>query len=135
MGGLGFALPAAVGARMAAPERPVAAVLGDGSSLYAIQGLWTAAEYSAGVLFVVLANGRYAIMDRLAELAGTTAAWPPFESVDVATISRGFGCEATVVRTHAELHSVLSEIGAGLATRQSPILVEVVVATDRAFAP
>ncbi len=135
MGGLGFALPAAIGARMAAPDRPVAAVLGDGSSLYAIQGLWSAVEYSAGVLFVVLANGRYAIMDRLAEMAGASAAWPPFESVDVATIARGLGCEAVTVSTYDELHSVLSEIGAGLATRQSPILVQVAVATDRAFAP
>jgi benzoylformate decarboxylase len=135
MGGLGFALPAAIGARMAAVDRPVTAVLGDGSSLYAIQGLWSAAEYSVGVLFIVLVNGRYAIMDRLAELAGASPAWPAFENVDVAAIARGFGCEAVVVETHAELHALLAEIGPGLATRTSPILVEIVVGTDPAFAP
>jgi hypothetical protein len=66
MGGLGFGLPAAIGLRMALPERPVVAVLGDGSSLYAIQGLWSAAHYGIGanpagtlaaVLVVVLLAG------------------------------------------------------------------------------
>ena len=66
MGGLGFALPAAAGLRMGDPSRPVVAVLGDGSSLYAVQALWSAARYACGVLYVVLNNGRYAIMDRLA---------------------------------------------------------------------
>lgn len=70
MGGLGFALPAAIGVRMARPDRPVVAVVGDGSSLYAIQALWTAAHYGVGVLVVVLANGGYAVMDRLAEQHG-----------------------------------------------------------------
>ena len=70
MGGLGFALPAAIGLRMARPDRPVVAIVGDGSSLYSIQALWSAAHYRAGVLFVILANGGYAIMDRLAEQTG-----------------------------------------------------------------
>jgi benzoylformate decarboxylase len=135
MGGLGFALPAAIGARMASPDRPVTAVLGDGSSLYAIQGLWSAVEYSVGVLFIVLVNGRYAIMDRLAELAGSSPAWPAFENVEVASIARGFGCEAAAVETPAQLHALLAEICPGLATRTSPILVTVAVGTDRAFAP
>ncbi|MGH3309945.1 MAG: thiamine pyrophosphate-dependent enzyme, partial [Streptomyces sp.] len=77
MGALGFALPAAIGVRMAAPERPVIAVVGDGSSLYQVQALWTAAHYDVGVVFVVLANGRYAIMDRLADKQGGTTPWPP----------------------------------------------------------
>jgi benzoylformate decarboxylase len=49
MGGLGFALPAAIGLRMARPDRPVVAVVGDGSSLYAIQALW-APHYKVGVV-------------------------------------------------------------------------------------
>ena len=46
MGGLGFALPAAVGPALARPDRPVVAVVGDGSSLYGIQALWSAAHYA-----------------------------------------------------------------------------------------
>ena len=49
MGGLGFGLPAAIGLRMALPGRPVVAIVGDGSSLYAIQSLWSAAHYDAGL--------------------------------------------------------------------------------------
>ena len=45
-------------------------MIGDGSSLYGIQGLWSAAHYRAGVLYVILSNGGYAIMDRLAERTG-----------------------------------------------------------------
>ena len=57
MGMLGFALPAAVGLKLARPEKPVLTVTGDGSSLYQILSLWSAATYEAGVLFVVLVNG------------------------------------------------------------------------------
>ena len=56
--------------RMARPERPVLAIVGDGSSLYAIQALWSAAHYGVGAVFVILANGGYTVMDRLAELQG-----------------------------------------------------------------
>ena len=94
MGGLGFALPAAAGLRMALPDRPVVAVVGDGSALYTIQALWSAAHYGAGVLFVILNNGRYAVMDRLAEMAGGVPPWPAFEAIDVAGMARSLGCEA-----------------------------------------
>ena len=67
MGGLGFALPAATGLRLAQTERPVVAIVGDGGSLYSIQALWSAGAYGAGALFVILKNGGYAVMDRLAE--------------------------------------------------------------------
>ena len=67
---------AAIGVRIAREDRPVLAVVGDGSSLYQITALWTAATYGVGVLFVVLVNGGYAIMDRLAERNGADGPWP-----------------------------------------------------------
>jgi thiamine pyrophosphate-dependent acetolactate synthase large subunit-like protein len=72
---------------MALPDRPVVAVVGDGSSIYGIQALWSAAHYKVGVLFVILSNGGYAIMDRLAERQGGVAPWPSFD-VDVAALAR-----------------------------------------------
>ena len=69
-GGLGFALPGATGLRMALPNRPIVAVVGDGSAIYQIQAVWSAAHYNIGVLFVVLSNGGYAVMDVLAETPG-----------------------------------------------------------------
>lgn len=135
MGGLGFALPAAIGVRMAQPERPVVAVLGDGSSLYSIQGLWSAARYEVGVLFVVLANGRYAIMDRLAERQRGSAPWPDFATVDVAGLARALGCESVTVETHEQLTDCLDEVLPALARRREPLLVEVAVEPDTTFEP
>ena len=63
-----------------ATDRPVLAVVGDGSSLYQIQALWSAATYEVGVLFIVLRNGGYAIMNRLAEHAGSDGPWPAIEA-------------------------------------------------------
>jgi benzoylformate decarboxylase len=134
MGGLGFALPAAIGLRMARPDRPVVAVVGDGSSLYSIQALWSAAQYRAGALFVILSNGGYAIMDRLAERSGGTAPWPGF-TIDVAGLARALGCSARTVGGHAELLEVLDEVVPGLAGRDEPLLLEVAVEADPTFAP
>ncbi|MEU4672302.1 thiamine pyrophosphate-dependent enzyme [Amycolatopsis sp. NPDC023774] len=134
MGGLGFAVPAAIGVRMARPDRPVVAVVGDGSSLYAIQALWSAAHYGAGVLVIVLANGRYAIMDELAARHGERSAapgaapWPAFDEVSVSDLARSLGCPARRVETHEELESVLDEVLPALARAAQPLVLDVAVA-------
>src|SRR5262249_31647054 len=69
-GGLGFAMPAAAGLRMALPDRPVVALVGDGSALYGVHACWSAVHYGAGPLWIVLSNGGYVVMDRLAEKHG-----------------------------------------------------------------
>ncbi len=120
MGMLGFALPAATGLRLAS-DRPVVAVVGDGSSLYQIQALWSAATYGAGVLFIVLRNGGYAIMDRLAEHAGAPGPWPTLDTVDIAAMARAQGCEARRITTHAEL---LAELDDAPWDRSTPLLLE-----------
>lgn len=130
MGGLGFALPAAAGLRMGDPTRPVVALIGDGSSLYAIQGLWSAAHYGCGALFIVLSNGRYAILDRLAAAHGGEPPWPDFPEIDIAGLSAAFGCPAQRVTTHAALLAALDEILPGLAGRSEPLLLEVRVSED-----
>jgi benzoylformate decarboxylase len=136
MGGLGFALPAAIGLRMARPDRPVVAVVGDGSSMYAIQALWSAARYRVGALFVVLANGRYAVMDRLAERqGGGPAPWPALEAIDIAAIARGLGCPAERITAYDALVERLDETVPGLAERAEPLLLEVAVAPGETFAP
>ena len=105
MGMLGFALPAAIGVRMARPDRPVLAVVGDGSSLYQIQALWSAARYGVGVLFVVLANGGYAIMDRLAERNGARRP----VAADRLGRHRRDGARARAARECASTHDELLE--------------------------
>ena len=132
MGGLGFALAGSTGVRMALPERPVVAVVGDGSAVYGIQALWSAAHYRVGVLFVILSNGGYAVMDRLAEQHGGTPPWPGF-AVDVAAVARAFGCPARRITEHGELLATLDEVVPALAGRDEPLLLDVVVEPDPTF--
>jgi benzoylformate decarboxylase len=135
MGGLGFGLPAAVGLRMSLPDRPVIAIVGDGSALYGLQALWSAAHYGVGALFVVLANGRYAIMDRLADKAGGKAPWPAFTEVSMSGLARSLGCEARRIDTPGELTTALDEILPSLPTRETPLLLDVTVTVDPDFQP
>jgi benzoylformate decarboxylase len=134
-GGLGFALPAAAGLRLAVPHRPVCAVIGDGAAIYQIQGLWSAVRYKAGPLYVVLSNGGYAIMDRLAEGAGGAGPWPGFEDLELATIARSFGCDARRIVTYEELVATLDEVVPTLRSRDEPLLLDVVVAPTATFRP
>ena len=126
-GCLGFGLAGSIGLRMGLPDRPVVAVLGDGSTMYAIQALWSAARYEVGVLLVVLANGGYAIMDALARRHGGAAAWPRFDTVDIGGLARALGCPTVRVETHSELIAVFDDALPRLASRREPLLVEAVV--------
>ncbi|MFI9450820.1 benzoylformate decarboxylase [Amycolatopsis sp. NPDC052450] len=133
-GGLGFGLPAAIGLKLGAPRRPVVAVLGDGSSLYGIQGLWSAAHYHIGALFVVLSNGGYAIMDRLAEQSGQgKQPWPSFTEVSISGIAAGLGCPAQRISDYDELAATLAEHLPELAGRTSPLVLDIEVAADPSY--
>jgi thiamine pyrophosphate-dependent acetolactate synthase large subunit-like protein len=127
-GGLGFGISGAIGLRMGLPDRPVVAVLGDGSALFAIQALWSAARYEVGVLMIVMANGGYGVMDAQAKARGGAGPWPAFPGVEIAAIARCFGCAATRVQTHEQLLSALDEALADPAARAQPLLIEVSVA-------
>lgn len=61
-GGIGQGLAGAVGVALARPDRPVLCISGDGSSMYSIQALWTAAHYDLAVVFVILANREYRVL-------------------------------------------------------------------------
>jgi len=135
-GGLGFAMPAAAGMKMALPERPVVAVVGDGSALYGVHAAWSAVHYGVGPLWIVLSNGGYVVMDRLAEKhGGGEGPWPGFANVELAAITRGFGCEAQRITTHDELTTALDEVVPTLATRTQPLLLDAVVVPTETFAP
>lgn len=61
-GGIGQGLAGVLGVAAAAPKRPVICISGDGSAMYAIQALWTAAHVGLAVVFVILANREYRIL-------------------------------------------------------------------------
>jgi len=71
-GGLGFAVPGAVGIGLALPGRPVAVIVGDGSAMYGIQGLWTAAHEKLPITYVIANNRGYRIIkERLVSFRNT----------------------------------------------------------------
>src|SRR5262249_57993615 len=61
-GGIGWGLPAAIGVKLALPDRPVVALVGDGSAMYTRQALWTAAHDRIGVVVVIFNNRSYRIL-------------------------------------------------------------------------
>lgn len=109
-GGLGWAMPAAVGIALAAPDRPVVCLMGDGSSLYSIQALWTAAQRKAGIVFVVLNNGGYAAMKAFGSRLGVQEA-PGLNlpGVRLSSLAEGFGARAAALDTTAELQATLRQ--------------------------
>jgi benzoylformate decarboxylase len=135
MGMLGFAVPAAIGVRIARQDRPVLTVVGDGSSLYQITALWSAVAYDVGVLFIVLVNGGYAIMDRLAERNGADGPWPQLDTIDIGAMARAQGCKTARVLDHPDLLERLDALLPTLADRREPVLLEVPVAPDATFDP
>ncbi len=73
-GGIGQGLPSAVALKLAEPSRPVLAISGDGSALYTIQALWTAAHRRLNIVFLILDNGTYRVlklnMDHYRQMSG-----------------------------------------------------------------
>jgi benzoylformate decarboxylase len=136
MGGLGFGLPATIGLKMGLPERPVVAILGDGSSMYGIQGLWSARHYQVGCLFIILNNSRYAVMDRLADKFGKSApAWPAFDEINFAQLSESLGVDAIRISHYDLLISILDEVIPTLSTRTTALTLVVDVEPELTFAP
>ena len=98
-GVLGFGVPASVGIALAEREtgrnRPVIAIIGDGSFQYSVQSLWTAAQHHLPILFIVLRNSEYAILKSFAMLEETPDV-PGLDlpGLDIVAIAKGFGCDA-----------------------------------------
>jgi acetolactate synthase-1/2/3 large subunit len=85
-GSIGWALPAATGAAIGAPERKVVALEGDGSGMYTVQALWTMAREKLDVTAIVLANRSYQILHT--ELRNMGAGTPGQRAADMLTLDR-----------------------------------------------
>jgi len=123
-GGLGYGLPAAVGVALGRPGRRVIALLGDGSAMYSIQGLWSAAELAVPVTFVIVNNGGYRALDEFAPHFGL-AALPGtlLPHLDFCALAHAQGVGAVRVSRCADLDAALSMAFAA----PGPVLVEVCV--------
>lgn len=129
-GGIGWGLPASVGVSLANPDRPVVCYSGDGSSMYSIQSLWTAANQKLPLTFVIVNNGGYRIIkQRLLAFhgddnyIGMDFKDPP---VDFTGVAKSLGLEATKVTDPSQLKSVLSSA----ISRPGAKLIEVVVSNS-----
>lgn len=87
-GGLGFAMPAAVGVQLAEPDRQVIAVIGDGSANYSVTALWTAAQHNVPVVFVIMRNGTYGALRWFAEFSKPMACLPSTCPASISSRSR-----------------------------------------------
>jgi benzoylformate decarboxylase len=124
-GGLGHGLPAAIGIALARPREKVIALLGDGSSMYAIQGLWTAAQLGLGVTFVIIKNRRYEALVEFGRHFGLQrTVGTSLPDIDFCALARGQGVKALFVDRCDALDDALRT---AFATVTQPTLVEVAV--------
>lgn len=123
-GGLGYGLPAAVGVALAKPERRVICIVGDGSLMYSIQALWTAAQHRLPLSVVVINNGGYGAMRAFSQTLNVTG--PPgidLPGIDSVQIAAGFGCAALRVTAAASLEAALLDAWRS----DGPVLIDVQV--------
>jgi benzoylformate decarboxylase len=104
-GGLGFGTSASIGLSMASPDRPVVCVVGDGSLMYALQALWSAARHQTAVVFVVINNQQYKILKLIAERddLGDRVPGSDLPGLDIVQAARSLGCEGASIERPEEL--------------------------------
>lgn len=126
---LGWGLGCALGVKLAWPERPVLAVLGEGAAMYGIQGLWSAARYRIPVTFVICNNAQYQILKVGAQgmklpqaLQGNFVGMDLTEpEVDMVALAQSLGVSATRITDPDELSAAVAESLAG----NKPMLFDV----------
>ena len=130
-GGIGWGIAAAAGVQLAQPSRPVVAVIGDGSAMYSIQALWTAAHLKLPITYVIANNGGYRILrERLVAFHGSNRFIgmdfqdPPIDFTGLAT---ALGVRAHHITEPDAFDAALTEAIAA----PEPVLLDVVVQSDR----
>ncbi|MDH2351246.1 benzoylformate decarboxylase [Bradyrhizobium sp. SSUT18] len=123
-GGLGYSLPAAVGMALGKPKSRTVCLIGDGSAMYSIQALWTAAQRKLPLTIVVINNSGYGAMRSFSQVMQVRNV-PGLElpGIDFVRLAEGMGCDAVRVSKAAELGEALKRAMAFAGTS----LVEVAV--------
>jgi benzoylformate decarboxylase len=131
-GGIGQGLPGALGVKLAYPDRPVVALVGDGSSMYSVQSFWTAAHHHIPVVYIILSNRTYRIlklnMNRYRRTLDIPAGRPythldlTSPTLDFVEIAHGMGVAGRRITRPEELQSAVTEALA----LEAPYVLEVV---------
>ncbi|WP_284746800.1 benzoylformate decarboxylase [Amycolatopsis sp. RTGN1] len=103
-GTLGYGVPGTVGAALGAPDRKVIGVIGDGSSMYGIQALWTAARQDLPVTILIMDNSEYAAVRIFGDSIGSEKL-PSTElgGIDFAALAASMGCQGVTITEPAGL--------------------------------
>lgn len=125
---LGFGVPAAIGIRLAAPDRRVVAVVGDGALHYTAPALWTAQRYGVPITVMVLRNDEYGVLKTYRDELGLTGV-PGLDigGLDHLALAHAYGVTAQRVGTPDDLRGALRKAFAA----PEPRLIEVPVAGSR----
>ncbi|MCB2048275.1 MAG: acetolactate synthase large subunit [Novosphingobium sp.] len=131
-GSIGQGLPVAIGAAVAAPERKVVCITGDGAGLYMPQALWTMAREQLDIVTIVFANREYKILSVEMMRVGVEEPGPKANAmfdigtppVDWVSLAKGFNVKATRAETIEEFSAQIEE---AMATT-GPHLIEAVLA-------
>ena len=130
-GAIGQGLPNAIGAAVACPDRPVIALIGDGTAMYTVQALWTMAREKLNVTSIIFNNASYSVLNVELERVGAEEAGPKAKSqldlkgpvLNFAQMAQGMGVHAVRATSTEDMVRALEH---ALAT-PGPHLIEVVV--------
>ncbi len=126
-GGIGWGIAAAVGVQLAHPNRPVCAIIGDGSSMYSIQAIWSAANQNLPMTYVIVNNGGYRIIKQRLKSFHQNDHFIGMDfkdpAVNFAALAEAMGVTAERVTDSTRLRAALDN---ALANKTGPNLIEVV---------
>jgi benzoylformate decarboxylase len=136
-GGLGWGLPATIGVKLAQPDRPVLGIIGDGSTLYVNQALWTAAHYRIPVVWLICNNAQYMILKRrLHAYGGAAAKAETYIGLDMVNPEIDFLALARAMGVHgvrADTADTISKALREAISRDGPTLIDVPI--ERSIKP
>ncbi|MCO8162983.1 5-guanidino-2-oxopentanoate decarboxylase [Pseudomonas sp. 21LCFQ010] len=119
-GTLGYGLPAAIGAKLAEPGRPVISLMGDGGMQFSLSELASAVEAQVAIIVLLWNNQGYGEIKSYMQRRDITPLGVDIYTPDFLTIARGFGCAAERARDHAHLQALLRE-----APSDRPLIIEI----------
>ena len=126
-GGIGWAVSGAIGVSLANPNKTILALIGDGSSMYAIQSLWTAAHYNLNIIYIIANNSGYRIIKERLEsfhqntnFIGMDFKEPP---IDFIGLAESMGIKATRIIEPNNLSKAINKI----IKNKGPHLIDIIL--------
>lgn len=132
-GGIGQGLAGAIGVQVAQPERRVVAISGDGSAMYSIQALWSAAHHQLPILFIILSNREYRVLKHNLDIYRSRfdiRSNKPYPHMDLTNPTLGFPQLAQGMGVDGETIEDPEDIGPAMTralATNAPYLLEIVV--------